>query len=62
MKPWYLSKTILVNIVMAIALVVAQFQPQAAEVIKEYLGEAGTAWAIINIILRVVSKDKVSIL
>lgn len=60
-KPWYLSKTILVNVLMGLAMVVAQFQPVLAAGIKEYLGEAGTAWAIINIVLRVVTKDKVSI-
>ena len=60
-KPWYLSKSILVNIIMGIAMVVASFKPGAADFIKQYLGEAGTAWAFINIILRLVSKDKISI-
>lgn len=60
-KPWYSSKTILVNIVMGVALIVAQFNPSAAAFIKDYLGEAGAAWAVINVILRLVTKDKVSI-
>lgn len=60
-KPFWQSKTILVNILAGIAMIVAQFYPAAAVVIHEYLGEAGTAWAIINIVLRLISKDKVSI-
>lgn len=60
-KPWFLSKSILVNIIMGIAMIIAAFKPEFAAVIKEYLGEAGTAWAIINIVLRIISKDKISI-
>ncbi len=60
-KPFWQSKTILVNILMGLAMILAQFNPSAAEFIKQYLGEAGTAWAIINIVLRLISKDKISI-
>lgn len=60
-KPWYLSKTILVNIFMAVAMIIAQFKPETAEVVKHYLGEAGVAWAVINIVLRIVTKDKIGI-
>lgn len=60
-KPWYLSKTILVNILMGIAMIVAVFSPTASEFIKNYFAEAGSAWALINVVLRVVSKDKISI-
>jgi hypothetical protein len=61
-KPWWQSKSILVNILMGVALVVAQFKPEAAEFIKNNFGEAGVAWAFVNVILRMVTKDKVSIL
>lgn len=60
-KPWYLSKTILVNLIMAIAGVVAVFKPEVAVFAKEYMGEGAAVWGIINLILRVVTKDKVSI-
>jgi hypothetical protein len=60
-KPWYMSKTILVNLMMGIGMIVGQFYPPVQAMIQEYLGEAGTAWALINIILRLISKDKVSI-
>ncbi len=60
-RPWWRSKTILVNIIMAIAMIVGQFNPSIQAMIQEYLGEAGTAWALINIVLRLVTKDKVSI-
>lgn len=61
-KPWYQSKSILVNILMGVALVVAQFKPEAAEFIKNNFGEAGAAWAFINVLLRMVTKDKVSLI
>lgn len=61
-KPWWQSKSILVNILMGVALVVAQFKPEAAEFIKNNFGEAGAAWAFVNVLLRLVSKDKITIL
>jgi hypothetical protein len=61
MKPFWQSKTILVNIIMGLAMIVAQFKPEVAAVMQQYLGEAGSAWAIINIALRIISKDKIAI-
>lgn len=61
-KPWWQSKSILVNLVMGLALIVSQFKPEAAEFIKSNFGEAGIAWAFVNVLLRLVTKDKVSIL
>lgn len=60
-KPWYFSKTILVNVIMGIAMILAQFKPEVAAWITSNLGEAGTAWAFINVVLRIITKDKVSI-
>lgn len=60
-KPWYLSKTILVQILMGLAMIMAVFVPAAADFIKQYFAEAGSAWALINIVLRLVTKDKVEI-
>lgn len=59
-KPWFYSKTILVNIMMGLALIVAQFSPSAGEFIKTYFTEAGTAWALVNIVLRIVTKQEIS--
>jgi len=59
-KKWYLSKTILVNIMMGLAMVVAQFYPPAADFIKNYFSEAGTAWALLNVVLRIVTKQEIS--
>lgn len=60
-KKWYTSKTILVNLVMGLAMIIGQFNPSIQAVLVEYLGEAGTAWALINIVLRLITKDSVSI-
>lgn len=59
-KPWYLSKSIMVNLLMGLAMMVAVFQPQAAEFIKSYFAEAGTGWAIVNIVLRLITKKEIS--
>lgn len=60
-KPWYQSKMILVNLIMAIAGVVAVFKPEAAEFAKQYLGEGALFWSILNLALRAITKDKISI-
>lgn len=59
-KPWYLSKSIMVNLLMGLAMMVAVFQPQGAEFIKSYFAEAGTGWAIVNIVLRLITKKEIS--
>lgn len=60
-KPWYASKTIMVNIAAAIALVVAQFQPEFAKIITESFGEVGLGWVFVNLVLRMVTKEAIQI-
>lgn len=60
-KPFWQSKTILVQIIGGLAIIVGVFVPSVGDFLKNYFSEAGSAWAIVNIILRFVSKDKVSI-
>jgi hypothetical protein len=57
-RPWYTSKTILAQIVGLIAIIV----PQSQALIQEYFMEAGSAWVAINLLLRLVTKDKLQIL
>lgn len=56
-KPWYLSKTLWVQVLAIVAIIV----PSSAEFIKEYFSEVGMGWALINMVLRLVSKDKIEI-
>lgn len=58
-KPWYESKVILVNILMAVAMIMVQFPmlAPAGEFIKQHFAEAGMAWAVINMILRVLKSN-----
>ncbi len=62
-KPWQ-SKTILLNGVMGLAAFVALFIPQAS-VIKQFIDanavSIGTIWSVLNIILRTITKDKISL-
>jgi hypothetical protein len=62
-KPW-LSKTIMLNSIMAILGVVAVFWPHAS-VATEFLSghgtEIGVAWSVLNVLLRAVTKDAISL-
>jgi len=51
------SKTFWIQVLGIVALVV----PASAGFIAEHLGASGAAWAIINIVVRLVTKDKVTI-
>lgn len=56
-KPWYLSKTLWMQVLAIVAIII----PASAEFIKQYFAEAGIGWALINMILRLVSKDQIEI-
>jgi len=56
-KPMYMSKTIWVNVVMAVVAIIAAWVPKAAEIVNE---EAVLmVFALINVLMRLISKDKV---
>jgi len=61
MKLWYQSKTILVQVMAGLAIIVGVFYPVVGEFLAEHFAEAGAAWVAINTILRFVTKDKVQI-
>lgn len=58
-KPWYLSKTILMNILMGLAMIVGVFYAPAGEFIKTYFSEMGMGWAFVNVILRVITNKEI---
>ncbi|MBP9709105.1 MAG: hypothetical protein KBD78_15830 [Oligoflexales bacterium] len=60
-KAWYTSKTILVNILIGVSMIIGSFSPSVAEFIKTYFAEASGAWTVINIVLRAITKDKIFI-
>ena len=57
-KPWYLSKTILLN---TLAALLAVFYPPAQEWIVQHPDMVAGIFAVINVLLRFVSKDGISI-
>lgn len=57
-KKWYFSKTILTNILMGVAMIAAVFVPDVAAFIREYFAEAGMGWALLNIVLRLITKQE----
>ena len=56
-KPFYQSRTFWVQVLAVVALAV----PQSQKLIGEYFVEAGFGWAIVNTILRFVTKGKIEI-
>lgn len=62
-KPWQ-SKTILLNAIGGLLVAVAVFYP-GAESLKTFLdvhsAEVGMAWSILNIAIRAITKDKISL-
>lgn len=61
-KKAYLSKTVVINSIIGLTMALTPFIPQLA-VVKTFV-EAnaimiGTAWSVLNIVLRAVSKDKI---
>lgn len=61
MKNWYQSKTILVQIIGGLALILGVFLPDVGSFLQEHFAEAGSAWIAINTILRFITKDKIQI-
>lgn len=60
-KPWYTSKTILVQLLGGVGLIVGVWIPVVGEFIKTYFAELGSGWVFVNTILRLITKDKVQI-
>jgi len=57
-KHFLKSKTFWVNVMAVLGIVLAQYYPAGAEFIQANFSEIGGAWAVINVLLRMVSKDK----
>ena len=62
MKPWYFSQTILVQLVAGLALIAGVFVPAVGSFLQVHFAEAGMAWAVINGILRFITKDEIKII
>jgi len=59
-KPWYASNTVLLNLVAGIVLIIGQFFPDAAAFLNQYLGsEAAIGWALVNVLLRLITKQEI---
>ena len=57
-KKIFQSKTFWMQVLGLVAVMV----PQSASFIAEHLGASGAIWAVVNVVLRLVTKEKVQIL
>lgn len=60
-KAWYLSKTLWVQVLGVVAMLLAARFPSGAEFIKSNFTELGAGWAIVNMVLRTITKDQITI-
>ncbi len=58
-KSWYFSKTILMNILMGVSMIVGVFYAPAGEFIKTYFSEMGMGWAFVNVLLRIITNEEI---
>lgn len=58
-KKWYESKMIWTNILMGLAMIVGNFYAPAAEFIKSWFSEMGMGWALLNIVMRLITKKEI---
>lgn len=58
-KKWYESKMVLTNIIMGLAMMVSYFLPGVAEFLQVHFAEAGMGWALLNVILRLITKTEI---
>lgn len=56
-KPIYLSKTLWVQVLAIVAVLI----PASQHFIADNLGLSGAAWGFINIVLRLITKNKIEI-
>lgn len=60
-KPFYLSKTLWLQVIGIVVIVLGSSSPGISEFLKANFSEVGAGWLALNAILRLVSKDKLSI-
>jgi len=58
-KPWYLSKTILLQLMGVIIVVVGAYNEKVADFLKVNFSELGIGWAAINVVLRIITKKEI---
>jgi hypothetical protein len=56
-KKWYMSRTFYVQLLMLIVMIMPAAQP----FVNEYFSEIGMGWALVNIVLRLLTKGKVEL-
>ena len=62
-KPWF-SKTIIINAIAGLSIALSPFIPALAGVnpfIQSHIAVIGSAWAMLNIIVRLITKNAVSL-
>lgn len=60
-KPFYLSKTLWLQVIAVAVLLLSAKLPGVADFLKTNFSEVGAGWAIVNVVLRLISKDQLSI-
>lgn len=60
-KSWWQSKSIWLGILTGIAAALSPIVPSLASYLSAHMAVIGVIWSVVAIVLRVVSKDKISL-
>lgn len=63
-KPWYFSKSILLNMFMGVLVALAPAIPAAkplADLVQNNMMMVAAIWSVLGVFFRVVSKDKIQL-
>lgn len=60
-KPFWKSKMVMMNLLMGLAMMISVWNPPIAEFIKTYFAEMGMGWSLLNMALRFITKEEVTI-
>lgn len=61
-KSWWQSKTLWLQVIGIVTLLVSGKVPALADFLKEYFSEVGIGWAIVNAILRAITKKEITLI
>ncbi|MBK7380545.1 MAG: hypothetical protein IPJ03_16440 [Ignavibacteriales bacterium] len=61
MKSWWQSKTLWLQIIGVVSILVGTKVPALDSFLKEYFSEVGIGWAVLNAILRAITKKEITL-
>lgn len=61
MKSWWQSKTLWLQIIGVVTILLGSKVPALSDFLKEYFSEVGIGWAVLNAIIRAITKKEITL-